>query len=241
MIYYKASVFLSVWLLGVSAAASDDPYFDGEWRSSLTGCWTDPTCNRVMTVSHGGDWNYQYPYDSQPAFERAYMNSADAVKGDFRVTSDNIGVVMHSSPVKFYESFNCYGKKVEEMTAEECTQCKMAYTNYTFTTGMCDLLPFTYILITDSEDTVVPDMLAWAKDMVNVMYCVKESGDIPRAITTIIENGAQDRAFLEISVSEMLDIATASDGWDEVYYVIELKHHDDVSRYVISMHPFRFR
>ena len=78
-------------------------------------------------------------------------------------------------------------------------------------------------------------MLAWAKGKINVMYCVKESSDIPRAISTVIENGAQDRAFLEISVSEMLEIATASEGWDEVYYVIELKHHEDVPRYVICM------
>ena len=32
---------------------------------------------------------------------------------DFRVSKDNIGVVMHSSPVEWYESINCRGKYVE--------------------------------------------------------------------------------------------------------------------------------
>ena len=124
---------------------ADDDYSNGPWRSTLTDCWTDPFCERVMTVSHGGDWNAYYPYDSMPAFERAWNNTADCVKGDFRVSSDNIGVVMHSSPVLFYESFNCYGKKVEEMTAEECTQCQMAYTDYNFTTGDIHCLAYDYI------------------------------------------------------------------------------------------------
>ena len=133
-------IVLSLLLGGVTGALAEDDYFTGGWRSSLSNCWTDPSCTRVMTVSHGGDWNYQYPYDSQPAFERGYNNTADAVKGDFRVSADNVGVVMHSSPVLLYESFNCYGKKVEEMTAEECTQCKMAYTDYTFITGALQYL-----------------------------------------------------------------------------------------------------
>ena len=71
-------------------------------------------------------------------------------------------------------------------------------------------------------------MLAWAKDKINVMYCVKQSSDIPRAITTIIENGAQDRAFLEIGVSDMLSVAVATEGWEEVYFVLEIEHHSDL-------------
>ncbi len=60
---------------------AEDPYAEGAWRSSLDSCWTEtPECTRVMTVSHGGDWNAQYPYDSLPAFQNAFNNGADAVK-----------------------------------------------------------------------------------------------------------------------------------------------------------------
>ncbi len=69
---------------------------------------------------------------------------------------------------------------------------------------------------------LVPDMLSWANGKVNVMFCVKENTDIARAISTLIENNAQDRAFLEIGVDEMFDIATASPGWEKVYFVIEV-------------------
>ena len=81
---------------------------------------------------------------------------------------------------------------------------------------------------------IVPDMLSWAKDKINVMYCVKESTDIPRAISTLIENNAQDRAFLEIGVSEILEIAVASEDWDQVYYVIEVSHKDDLNMSVFN-------
>ncbi len=47
-----------------------------------------------MTVSHGGDWDVEYPYDALPAFQRAAQMGADAVKGDFRVAKDNIGMVV---------------------------------------------------------------------------------------------------------------------------------------------------
>lgn len=55
---------------------------------------------------------------------------------------------MHSSPIEVYESINCYGKHVENMTAAECEQCQMAITNYTFIS--------------------VPTLLDWAQDKVNV-------------------------------------------------------------------------
>jgi glycerophosphoryl diester phosphodiesterase len=70
-----------------------------------------------MVVIRVGDWTVLYPYDSMPAFQRAYEDTCDAVKGDFRVSSDNIGVVMHSSPIQFYESIDCWGYYVEKMTA----------------------------------------------------------------------------------------------------------------------------
>ena len=63
------------------------------------------------------------------------------------------------------------------------------------------------------------------------MFCVKETADIPRAITTLIENHAVNRAFLEISVNEILDIvANNSEGWEEVYYIINMGNIDEFNR-----------
>jgi len=170
------------------------------WRTSLSNCWNNVTCNRALIVSHGGDWNVLYPYDSLPAFQRAFDGGSDSVKGDFRVSKDNIGVVMHSSPIEVYESPLCWGEKVEEMTANECTSCQMELTTYHFIT--------------------VPHLLEWANDKVIVMLCVKRPQDIPRAISTLIENNAVDRAFLEIKVGDLNRIANVS-GWDKVYYLAE--------------------
>ncbi len=100
------------------------------------------------------------------------------------------GVVCHSSPIKFYESIACAGKRVvravphcacaqqcapgpgrgevtrlralaqEDMLASEIEKCPMALTNYTF--------------------MAVPDLLAWAKDRVIVMLCIKRAEDSQR-------------------------------------------------------------
>jgi glycerophosphoryl diester phosphodiesterase len=149
------------------------------WQQSMTGtCWTDTSCNRSLIVSHGGDWTLDAPYDSLLAFERAFDKGADCVKGDFRVAQDNIGVVAHSSPILYYESPQCMGKLIENMTSAEVTECHLTITSQTYIT--------------------VPHLLEWARDKAIVMLCVKEQRDIARAITTIIENNATDRSFLEL-------------------------------------------
>lgn len=64
------------------------------------------------------------------------------------------------------------------------------------------------------------------------MFCVKESTDIPRAISTLIENKATHRAFLEIGVGNMLNTVHAQvEGWADVYYIIEIRSVDDFNRY----------
>jgi hypothetical protein len=121
------SFFFLVAVWGAKGLVRGDEYYEGEWRRTLDVCWVDRSCNRVMNVVHGGDWGLDYPYDSLPAFQRANAKGADAVKGDFRVSkglifeypdsntnlTDNIGMVMHSSPVEVYESFDCFNKKVD--------------------------------------------------------------------------------------------------------------------------------
>jgi hypothetical protein len=61
---------------------------------------------------------------------------------------------------------------------------------------------------------------------------VKETSDIAQAITTLIQNNATHRAFLEISVSEMLDVVVGGglEGWDSVYYVINMGAPDELNR-----------
>lgn len=116
-----------------------------------------------------------------------------------------------NSPVEIYESINCYGKYVEEMTSDECHKCQMEITDYTF--------------------MKVPDFLAWTGDKVNVMFCVKKSTDIPRAITTLIENNATHRAFLEVHVNDLLQLEINQvPHWDEVYYVAEAGGKDDLQK-----------
>ena len=102
---------------------------------------------------------------------------------------------MHSSPIEIWESFNCYGKYVEEMTAEECSKCKMLASDYTFIS--------------------VPDFLAWGKNKINIMLCVKEESDLPRAISTLIENDATGRAFLEVNLDALLNNMNVT-GWNKV-------------------------
>jgi hypothetical protein len=125
-----------------------------------------------------------------------------------------VGMVMHSSPIEVYESLNCFGKKVEEQTAAENEQCKMLLTEYTFIS--------------------VPYLLEWAADKVNVMLCVKQaSTDLPRAISTLIENNATQRAFLELKLGDFIQYVANNTpnlpGWDQVYFVVEIYSTSDVS------------
>lgn len=170
------------------------------WRQSLATCWTDVACRRGLIVSHGGDWDLTYPYDSMAAFARAYTDGTDAVKGDYRVSSDGVGVVCHSSPIEWYESPQCAGRFVENMTVAEVQTCKMALSNETFAS--------------------VPELLAWADGKVIVMLCIKKASDIPHAIAEVVAHGAQSYTFLEIRVNDLIANVGAP-HFDEVYYLAE--------------------
>jgi hypothetical protein len=179
------------------------------WRTSMDNCWTNVTCDRALIVSHGGQWNLSFPYDSLPAFQTAYLSGSDAVKGDFRVSKDGVGMVMHSSPIEIYESIPCAGKRVEDTLAADLEKCTMALTNLTFISA--------------------PEMLAWAHEKVIVMLCVKESGDIARAITTLIENNATDRAFLEVHVADLVNLVPTLPGWQQVYFLADASSPADIN------------
>ena len=82
MIKTIAVLFAGIFLVTSSyTLRDDDDYANGAWRKSLDSCWTDRSCQRVMTCAHGGEWNVTFPYDSFPAMQQAYFDGADAVKG----------------------------------------------------------------------------------------------------------------------------------------------------------------
>jgi glycerophosphoryl diester phosphodiesterase len=207
----KPCIFL---MSATVALAGQDP----PWRTSLDGCWTNVSCRRALTVAHGGEWNLQDPYDSLQAFENAFQDGSDAVKGDFRVTKDNVGVVCHSSPIEAYESPLCVGRRIKNMTAAQVQRCPMAATNRTFIT--------------------VPTLLDWARGKQIVMLCVKDTSaaGIARAISTLIEEKATRRAFLEIKINELIEHVSVAKppGWDQVYYLAECNSMDDLTRLLAS-------
>lgn len=170
------------------------------WRDSLAVCWSDLACQRVFVVSHGGDWSIgDYPYDSQGAFHRAAEKGADAIKTDVHVTKDNIAVVAHSSPIESWESPDCAGQKIEEMTAAQVTQCKL-FPSETETFQRLDTV------------------LQWARGKVVIMLTVKEPVDFPRAIATVIAQDALDYVFLETGLGDLATAIPKSADWMKSWY-----------------------
>lgn len=135
------------------------------------------------------------------------------MKGDFRVNGDDVGMVMHSSPIEWYESPECHGDVVENMSTTECEACKMATSNYTFISA--------------------PDLLNWAKAVINVMFCIKEESDLPRAIQTLINENATHRSFLEVHSSVIIRAAQNNiPGWEKVYYIVEISNSEEMETFI---------
>jgi glycerophosphoryl diester phosphodiesterase family protein len=216
-------------LLLVGCHHASPPVDDGNWTdapapsspsyyNSLATCWTDAACPRAMVVSHGGDWdlNRKMPYDSRAAFVRAVQRGADAVKGDLRVTADNVAVITHSSPFLLYESTDCVGKYVEQMTAAAVTACHMIGTSEHFQR--------------------VDSLLRWAHGRTVVMLDVKVPSDLPRAITVGIENNAEDDLFLEVHSNDFLNIVVGAPGWEQIHYLVWLDSPADAQRLIAAQH-----
>lgn len=186
------------------------------YYNSLSTCWTDAGCARAMVVSHGGDWDIKSPYDSRAAFVRAVQRGADGIKGDLRVTADNVAVITHSSPIQIYESTDCAGKYIEQMTAAQVTSCHM--------------------LGTQEKFQRVDSLLKWARGRTVVMLDVKVPSDLPRAIAVGVENGAQDDLFLEVHSGDFLGIVVGAPGWEQLHYLVWLDSPADAQRVIAAMH-----
>lgn len=193
-------------------AKADSAPASPTWRDSLSICWTDLACKRAFVISHGGDWSLDdFPYDSEAAFHRAANKGADGIKTDVHVTKDNIAVVAHSSPILFYESSDCADKKIEEMTADEVTQCHLFPS---------DIATFQRL------DAV----LKWARGKVVIMLTVKESKDFARAIQTVIEQDALDYVFLETAMGDLQQAIAQAPNWQKAWYNASVDSADDITQ-----------
>ncbi len=186
------------------------------YRNSLAECWTSASCQRVMLVTHGGDWDLQTPYDSRPAFVHAVQRGSDGIKGDFRLTSDGVGVVAHSSPIELFESVECAGKRIEQMTAAEVTACHLIGSTSTFQR--------------------VDHLLDWARGRTVVMLDVKRAEDLTGAIRVALENHAQDFLFFEVHVRDFESIVVGTTGWDALHYLVWLDSPADADRVIAANH-----
>lgn len=172
------------------------------YRSSLHICWNDPACTRALAISHGGDWSVSGPpYDSNAALTSAITNGSDGVKIDVRVTQDDVPVISHSSPIQSYESLDCQGKKIEEMTAAQVTACHRFPSSETFQR--------------------LDDVLDLLRGKLVAQLCVKVNTDFGRTIQEVVSKNAQDFAFIEVSSTDYPLIPPLA-GSSELYYVVNV-------------------
>jgi glycerophosphoryl diester phosphodiesterase len=176
----------------------------GTYRTSLSVCWTDATCPRVMAIGHGGAWNASNaPYDSNAAIAAAYATGMEGVKIDVRVTADDVPVIAHSSPIQLYESVDCYNKVIESITAAEVTACHR-FPSSTETFQRLD------------------DVLGYLRGKMVAQLTVKRSQDYARTIAQIHGSGAEDFTFMEISTSELQTLIPTLPGSGSVWYLVNV-------------------
>jgi glycerophosphoryl diester phosphodiesterase len=175
----------------------------GSYRNSLSVCWTDGRCRRALAMGHGGLWDATTPYLSNAAISAAYAGDMDAVKIDVRVSSDNVPVLAHSSPIQLYESVDCANKVIETMTAAQITSChRFPSTTETFQR--------------------LDDVLAFLRGKMVAQLTVKRSVDYARVIADVNATDAGDFVFMEISPTELETLIPTLAGSGSVYYLINL-------------------
>ncbi len=202
--------------LGFRPARTVPPYH-GSWQLSLKNCWTDPSCKRALVLSHGGDWDADLPYDSHAAFVRAYQKGADGIKTDVLVTKDNVPVVAHSSPILLWESPECAGQKIEEMTADEVTAC--------------------HLVMSDTETYQrLDDVIDWAEGKLVLMLTVKSDSAFPRAIQAILQHDAADRIFVEVYLGTLQSVIPGVPDHDKVRYNVQISGYDDIGVLLDTVH-----
>ena len=176
----------------------------GNWKTSLSVCWTEPACHRALVIAHGGEWDAtSTPFLSRKAFDKAWQSGADGIEADILVTQDGVPVVAHSSPIEYYESLDCGGKKIEEMTADQVCKCHLG-ASFTETFQRMD------------------DVLDWAQGKLIMEWDVKLTADLPAAIQTILAKNATDRATILVGTGEIETAIPAIGGWEGLQYIADI-------------------
>src|SRR5258706_3816303 len=176
----------------------------GTYRTSLAVCWTDATCPRVLALAHGGAWDAAtIPYDSNAALAAAYADGDDGVKIDVRVTSDNVPVIAHSSPIQIYESLDCANQRIETMTAAQVTACHR-FPSSTETFERLD------------------DVIGYLHGKMVVQLCVKLTTDFARTIEVVHALHAEDFAFIEINAGDFETLGATLAGADSVWFLVNV-------------------
>jgi hypothetical protein len=192
---------------GQSDSANGD---DGgsTYRNSLGICWTDATCQRALSIGHGGAWDaLTAPYLSNAAIIKAFDIDMDGVKIDVRVTSDNVPVLAHSSPITVYESTDlaCYNRNIEDMTAAQVIACRRVPSSL------------------GQHFQRLDDVLNYIRGKMVVQLCVKRSQDYQRTIDEIHTLGAEDFAFIELgSAAELQTIIPGLTNAGTVWYLVNV-------------------
>lgn len=173
-------------------------------RASLSVCWLDASCPRVMAIAHGGAWNLiDAPYDSNAALVNAYDAGDDGVKIDVRVTVDDVPVISHSSPIESFESGDCDGLVIETSTVAEVTACHR-YPSDTETFQRLD------------------DVLEYLRGKMVAQLTVKRPEDYARAIAEVLALGAEDFAFFEVETVDLQTTIPAVTDYDRVWYLVQV-------------------
>ncbi|MCC7381937.1 MAG: glycerophosphodiester phosphodiesterase family protein [Deltaproteobacteria bacterium] len=172
-------------------------------KTSMSVCWTNPACRRALIVSHGGDWNASNPYLSRAAFNRAAECGAHGVETPVRLTRDGVPVLAHSSPIEIWESLQCAGKRIEQMTASEVTSCRL-FPSF------------------NQKFQRLDSALDWANGRVILELDPKVSGEVPAILAWVIRRGAIDRAFFLINPDE-LPLLRSVPGWEGAHYMLRVR------------------
>lgn len=190
-------------------------------RGSLSGCWRNVNCPRVFSIAHGGSWTASIPYDSNGAIAASYADGTDGVKIDVRVTSDDVPVISHSSPIELFESLDCYNRVIETSTAAQVTACHR-------------------VPSTTEKFQRLDDVLNYLRGKMVVQLTVKRNVDFARTIQEVHALNAEDFAFLEVNVGD-LPMVAALPGASTVFFVVNVgANAADADRVVDAGFPNAF-
>ena len=119
------------------------------------------------------------------------------------MTLDQVAVIAHSSPIEAYESLDCQGQRIEEMTAAEVTSCHLgAYSSQTFQR--------------------LDDVLDWADGKLIMELDVKATEALAVTIGTILARGAEDRTFILVGTGEIETTIPTITDWTLVHYMVRI-------------------